>query len=143
MHRFTDFSAHSLVVVLLAVAGFLVAQPAPPSGGPPSRQTKRGSSSRRSPRGPPRARSGDRSPTTSVALTGFTPVARDAAPGRARRPAAPVAGPRRRRAPGQSKAGQRAAASSATPTGYGCAAALAYLAANAAPGFTFQCPGNA
>lgn len=35
------------------------------------------------------------------------------------------------------------AASTATPSGYGCAAALAYLAANAAPGFTFQCPGNA
>jgi hypothetical protein len=27
--------------------------------------------------------------------------------------------------------------------GYGCAAALAYLAANAAPGFTFECPGSA
>ncbi len=26
---------------------------------------------------------------------------------------------------------------------YGCAAALAYLRANAAPGFTFSCPGNA
>jgi hypothetical protein len=31
----------------------------------------------------------------------------------------------------------------AAPTGYGCAAALAYLAANAAPGFTFECPGYA
>lgn len=27
--------------------------------------------------------------------------------------------------------------------GYGCAAALSYLAAHAAPGFTFECPGNA
>jgi len=29
------------------------------------------------------------------------------------------------------------------PSGYGCGAALAYLAANAAPGFTFECPGYA
>ena len=32
---------------------------------------------------------------------------------------------------------------SAEPSGYGCAAALAYLAAHAAPGFSFQCPGYA
>jgi hypothetical protein len=31
----------------------------------------------------------------------------------------------------------------ATANGFGCAAALDYLAAHAAPGFTFQCPGNA
>jgi hypothetical protein len=30
-----------------------------------------------------------------------------------------------------------------TATAYGCAAALAYLAAYSAPGFTFQCPGSA
>ena len=34
-------------------------------------------------------------------------------------------------------------ASSAGSNGYGCAAALAYLRANAAPGFTFLCPGYA
>jgi hypothetical protein len=28
------------------------------------------------------------------------------------------------------------------PSGYGCAAAIAYLDAHAAPGFTFECPGN-
>jgi hypothetical protein len=32
---------------------------------------------------------------------------------------------------------------SASSPGYGCAAALAYLSANAAPGFTFECPGYA
>ena len=32
---------------------------------------------------------------------------------------------------------------SAEPSGYGCAAALAYLAAHAAPGFSFECPGYA
>jgi hypothetical protein len=31
----------------------------------------------------------------------------------------------------------------AEPSGYGCGAALAYLAAHAAPGFTFECPGYA
>ena len=31
----------------------------------------------------------------------------------------------------------------APASGYGCAAALAYLRANAAPGFRFVCPGNA
>lgn len=38
-----------------------------------------------------------------------------------------------------------AAASSATEAaaGYGCAAALTYLQAHAAPGFTFECPGDA
>lgn len=30
-----------------------------------------------------------------------------------------------------------------TAAGYGCAAALSYLAAHAAPGFSFECPGNA
>jgi len=29
------------------------------------------------------------------------------------------------------------------PSGYGCAAALAYLAANANPEFSFECPGSA
>ena len=29
------------------------------------------------------------------------------------------------------------------PSGYGCTAALAYLSANAAPGFSFECPGYA
>ena len=38
---------------------------------------------------------------------------------------------------------QKAAASSDTAAGYGCGPALAYLAAHAAPGFTFQCPGYA
>lgn len=31
----------------------------------------------------------------------------------------------------------------AQPPGYGCAAALAYLAAHSAPGFRFECPGYA
>ena len=31
----------------------------------------------------------------------------------------------------------------AAPSGYGCAAALAYLQAHAAPGFSFECPGYA
>jgi hypothetical protein len=31
----------------------------------------------------------------------------------------------------------------AEPSGYGCPAALAYLATHAAPGFTFECPGYA
>lgn len=35
------------------------------------------------------------------------------------------------------------AVTAAAPAGYGCAAALAYLAAHAAPGFRFECPGNA
>lgn len=34
-------------------------------------------------------------------------------------------------------------AASAQPSGYGCAAALVYLAANSAPGFHFECPGYA
>jgi hypothetical protein len=46
---------------------------------------------------------------------------------------------------------RRAAAPSPSPTShpdaqpgaYGCAAALAYLAAHAAPGYTLECPGNA
>jgi hypothetical protein len=42
---------------------------------------------------------------------------------------------------GVSRAAETAAASSAS--GYGCAAALAYLATHAAPGFTFECPGYA
>lgn len=46
-------------------------------------------------------------------------------------------------APVQRTAAQRAASSGSTPAGYGCAAAIAYLSANAAPGFTFVCPGNA
>lgn len=33
------------------------------------------------------------------------------------------------------------ASASATAGGYGCGPALAYLAANAAPGFSFECPG--
>ena len=35
-----------------------------------------------------------------------------------------------------------AAAATSAPNPYTCAAALAYLAANAAPGFTFECPGG-
>lgn len=35
------------------------------------------------------------------------------------------------------------ATATAAPTGYGCAAAIAYLQTHAAPGFTFECPGNA
>ena len=35
------------------------------------------------------------------------------------------------------------AAAATTADGYGCAAALAYLRTHAAPGFTFECPGNA
>ncbi|MGH9057012.1 MAG: hypothetical protein ACRDYY_14295 [Acidimicrobiales bacterium] len=34
-------------------------------------------------------------------------------------------------------------APSSTPGGYGCAAAIAYLSGHAAPGFRFECPGNA
>jgi hypothetical protein len=46
--------------------------------------------------------------------------------------------------PVQSAPVQRAATSASSPEpGYGCAAALAYLRANAAPGFTFACPGYA
>ena len=36
-----------------------------------------------------------------------------------------------------------APAAPAAPPGYGCAAALSYLAAHAAPGFRFECPGYA
>lgn len=34
-----------------------------------------------------------------------------------------------------------AVATASVETGYGCGPALAYLSANAAPGFTFECPG--
>ena len=34
------------------------------------------------------------------------------------------------------------AAAAVTQSGYGCAAAVSYLAGHAAPGFQFQCPGN-
>jgi hypothetical protein len=37
----------------------------------------------------------------------------------------------------------RVLAVAAVPSGYGCDAALAYLQAHAAPGFTFECPGYA
>jgi hypothetical protein len=36
-----------------------------------------------------------------------------------------------------------AAVSSSSSSGYGCGPALAYLRSHAAPGFRFQCPGNA
>jgi hypothetical protein len=38
---------------------------------------------------------------------------------------------------------ETAATPDAEPSGYGCAAALAYLASNANPEFSFQCPGYA
>jgi hypothetical protein len=75
-----------------------------------------------------------------VASVGFAPVAampvrvEHAAPA----PPAPVAPVN-----SNSGSGQQAATHSDTPTGYGCAAALAYLAAHSAPGFTFECPGYA
>ncbi|MGH9054635.1 MAG: hypothetical protein ACRDYY_02005, partial [Acidimicrobiales bacterium] len=34
-------------------------------------------------------------------------------------------------------------AASSAPSGSGCAAAIAYLSGHAAPGFRFECPGNA
>jgi hypothetical protein len=37
----------------------------------------------------------------------------------------------------------RSAPAPVTPTGYGCAAAVAYLQTHAAPGFVFECPGGA
>ncbi len=38
---------------------------------------------------------------------------------------------------------EKPATSSSTPTGYGCAAAIAYLHAHAEPSYTISCPGNA
>jgi hypothetical protein len=74
---------------------------------------------------------------------GFTPVGQ--APARAQHaaPAPPAAAN-----PAPVKSAQptqqvKQATKSSTPAGYGCAAALAYLSAHAAPGFTFECPGYA
>jgi hypothetical protein len=78
---------------------------------------------------------------SAVAFKSFPPMptrAVHAAP-------APVAAPSpvHSSAPVQSSAPeQQTASAGATPTTYGCGPALAYLAAHAAPGFTFQCPGN-
>jgi hypothetical protein len=79
---------------------------------------------------------------TATAAPGFAPVGQ--APARAQHaaPAPVVVNP----APAQSaQPGQdvKQAAKSSTPAGYGCAAALSYLSAHAAPGFTFECPGYA
>ena len=38
---------------------------------------------------------------------------------------------------------QQPASQSSTPTGYGCAAAIAYLHAHAEPSYAIACPGNA
>jgi hypothetical protein len=46
-------------------------------------------------------------------------------------------------APQIAPAAPAAPSDAATPTDYGCAAALAYLAANANPEFSFECPGYA
>ena len=46
-------------------------------------------------------------------------------------------------APQVAPAAQASPSVAATPPGYGCAAALAYLAANANPEFSFECPGYA
>jgi hypothetical protein len=72
--------------------------------------------------------------------TGFAPVG--GAPARAQHAApAPVIV---NQAPAQAPAQEvKQATKSSTPAGYGCAAALAYLSAHAAPGFTFECPGYA
>ena len=71
-------------------------------------------------------------PTTTVPLVTTTTV--PAVPTITEPPATPAAVPAVAPAP---------APVSAEPPGYGCAAALAYLAANANPEFTFECPGNA
>jgi len=42
---------------------------------------------------------------------------------------------------GSTSSGAAAASGGSSQLGYGCAAAIAYLQANAAPGFTFECPG--
>ena len=138
----------SLVVVLLTVAGFLVAQPAHPSGASvaASDQPLAQQSQLFARVAAFSIREAIADPTTPVvASVGFTPVA--AMPPRAEHaePAAPVSTPTPAAsgAPASSNTGQRAAANSDTPTGYGCAAALSYLAAHAAPGFTFKCPGYA
>jgi hypothetical protein len=58
--------------------------------------------------------------------------------------AAPAAVPSTAPAPAPAPAAAPAAAQAGPePSGYGCAAALAYLAANANPEFSFECPGLA
>jgi hypothetical protein len=78
----------------------------------------------------------------SAPATGFAPIA-PAAAVRHVAPAAPVvvsAPSHSSSTPARSTA-QHPAAAGASPSGYGCGPALAYLRAHAAPGFTFQCPG--
>jgi hypothetical protein len=70
---------------------------------------------------------------------GFSPVGQ--APARAQHAApAPPATATANPAPTQQV---KQATKSSAPASYGCAAALAYLSAHAAPGFTFECPGYA
>lgn len=57
-------------------------------------------------------------------------------------PAPPARATTGRRTQG-APAAQAAPSAARTAAGYSCAAALSYLAAHAAPGFTFECPGNA
>jgi hypothetical protein len=73
--------------------------------------------------------------TTPPTTTTTVPVTTTAAPHPA--PPRPVPAPPPTTSPPASET------AAATSEGYGCAAALAYLTAHAAPGFVFECPGYA
>jgi hypothetical protein len=74
-------------------------------------------------------------PVVSAAAENAAAVALHSSPRVVAPPANPGTAPRAGAAAPDSGAG--------VPQDYGCAAALSYLRANAAPGFTFHCPGNA
>ena len=80
-------------------------------------------------------------PHTTRLSAGSVPAAATEAPVATTTTTVPVAPPPA--APSASPTPSAAPAVSVDPPGYGCAAALAYLAANANPGFTFECPGYA
>jgi hypothetical protein len=94
---------------------------------------------------------GSGTPDTTVATTTTTSTTLPAAPPPAAPtttvptapPAAPAAAPVDIPAPPTPSPAAPVLAARGAATVYGCTAALAYLAAYSAPGFTFQCPGGA
>jgi hypothetical protein len=137
VHR--RYRAHrplTVLIILCTVATFAVAEPvsAAPSviaASPTTVSTGEATV---------RAAAGVDDGVVSPAAVGFNSIGTMPAKAQHAQPAPPAPV---QSAPVQRAPVQRAASSGSTPAGYGCAAALAYLSANAAPGFTFVCPGNA
>ena len=144
----------ALVAVAVSVATFAVAEPAiaSPATSAVSAATDHQSSTQASTQllvtvaaKAAKAAKADRaSDIASAASTASVAVEIGAMPARAEHDAPAVVAPVTNSGSGSSSgSSQKATTSSDTQTGYGCGPALAYLAAHAAPGFTFECPGYA